>query len=726
MSMESRRPRLSLDELRRLRWGLGGALMLLATVTVFYLDVDSEGVAAAALAGILLGLVRPDLPARVPLWAHRLAFPAIVLFFAGDLWLTAQVLPSMVRLDLLLMLYRGITYRQRRDDLQAVVLGLFLVVVAGVLTVSIAFAAQILVFTGCALALLLVTTLVQSAEGDAPPRPSGVPSWASGVGWGRLLKSVRAVTDWRLVALGSVLFAAVVAVSGLLFLAIPRFQLENSLFLERFITRHSRTGFSDTIRLGDVTEIDQDDGIALNVDLSDPALASPQPYWRMVVLDDYRDGVFRMSAEMRRAELPREWTDYALRGGRRPTPGSGTWTFYLEPGVSRYLPLVGHFETLRFREPQNFRVSTDLGIVALRDEPASMLAYRVEGMDARSEVLRDPGFAMRWKHSGIPAGIPLQIRLPLTPGDVSALSTIEKELAGPLRSASASPPDVAAFAERASQWLRNRHAYSLAPHIPGGEGDPIVRWMVSSEAGHCELFAGSLVLLARGAGLPARVVTGFKGGSWNAYSKNFMILNSDAHAWAEIWDDGRGGWLRADPLSAAAGPLGAASESETSQVRPINRSWSARWASLRVFWYRRIVDFDQRSQIDALRALKAATEDSGRRLRGGLGSWGAAVRSALAGPWRTRRIAAVLGAAAVIAAGTALLRRGAWRLAGVGGKDPVRRHAGRWLARVARDSPVVPDLQRLRYGRRETWPDPGAVFGRARRSAREGSGRASR
>ena len=51
--------------------------------------------------------------------------------------------------------------------------------------------------------------------------------------------------------------------------------------------------------------------------------------------------------------------------------------------------------------------------------------------------------------------------------------------------------------------------------------------------------------------------------------------------------------------------------------------------------------------------------------------------------------------------------------------DPVRRTAGKWLGRLrqkSEDSDVVPDLQRLRYGRRETWPEPRAVFKRARKA----------
>ncbi len=64
--MESRRPRLSLDELHLLRWLLGGVLMLLSIATVFYLDIDSEAMAAAAMAGVLIALVKPSWPGAGP------------------------------------------------------------------------------------------------------------------------------------------------------------------------------------------------------------------------------------------------------------------------------------------------------------------------------------------------------------------------------------------------------------------------------------------------------------------------------------------------------------------------------------------------------------------------------------------------------------------------------------------------------------------------------------
>ena len=577
--MEKKSPPLSLDELLQLKWLLGGVLTLLAAWTVFYLDLEAVWPVAVTTAGVLLGVVRPDWLARVPRLAHRLAFPGIVAFFVGDLWLTGEVLPAMVRLDMLLLLYRGVTYRKKRDDLQVVVLGLFLIVVAGVLTVSLAFAVQILAFMACALGFLLAVTLAEAAGAGAAENAPGVPGWAAHADWRRLFRRVREVTDWRVVALGAGLFAGVVALSALLFLAIPRFQIENSLFLERFISKKARTGFNDTVRFGEVTDIQQDNSVALSVDVSDRGQIPATPYWRMLVLDEYRDGGFRLSAGLRRAAFPVERTEAMLRGAAKPRLGAAVfWTFYLESGVSRYLPLPGPFELLRFREPQNHRFGRELGLVALRNEPVTMTAYRVEGMDAGG-ALADAEFAARFREqSANPrAAGALMLRTGVGETDRAALRRAGNEITG------GGQLPAAEFSHRAVAWLRERHAYSLQPKVPAGGGDALVRWMASGGGGHCELFAGSLVLLARAAGLPARLVIGFKGGTWNAYSNNFTLRNSDAHAWCEIFDAAAGAWLRADPTPGAAN-AGDEAKGEAALAARLDTSWSARFDSLRIFW----------------------------------------------------------------------------------------------------------------------------------------------
>jgi hypothetical protein len=416
MSMERNRPQLSRDELQQLRWLLGGVLTLISVWTVWYLEIDAWVLAGITTGAVLVTLARPDLPARLPPRVHKLAFPFIVAFFLWDLYSTAQWLPAVIRLDILLLLYRGSSYRKKRDDLQIIVLGLFLITVAGVLTVSLAFAVQILVFTATTLAFLFVITLAESAEGGldlpatagggqpelpAAPKPGSRPAWTE-VHWRKLARRLRMVADWRVLALGGALFVGVVAVSALLFLAIPRFQLDSGFFLDRFISKKSRTGFSDSIRLGDVIDIQQDNSVALRVDVSDPARVPAMPYWRMVVLDEYRDGQLRTSRRLRNELTLSAQTTSVVRDQLRTPPGPPvSWTFYLESGISRFLPLGGPFTVLRFREPQQVQSQRQLRMFALRNEPVTMTAYRIEGMVADGFVPdRSFGAALRKAQQG--------------------------------------------------------------------------------------------------------------------------------------------------------------------------------------------------------------------------------------------------------------------------------------------------------------------------------------
>ncbi|HEY0969231.1 MAG TPA: DUF3488 and transglutaminase-like domain-containing protein [Opitutaceae bacterium] len=732
MSTAIKRPQLNADELHQLKWLLGSVLATLSAWTVFFMEIDSWVLPGLVTLAATLAIWRPAWPARVPRLVHVLAFPGIVGYVIFDWYMSREILPTFIRLDLLLILYRLIGFRRRRDDLQLIVLGLFMVVVAGVLTVSLAFAVQIVAFTACALGFLLTITLAETA-GDPPAAAGGKgePRWAAQVNWRDLLARIRAVTDWRVVVLGGGLFAGVVVLSGLLFLAIPRFELNNSLFIDRLINRQTRTGFSDEIKFGEVTEIQQDEGIALSVDVVDRTQVPSMPYWRMVVLDDYTRGGFRLSPELR-SQLNRAASRTTrLRGTARFRRDTTDWTFYLEAGVSRYLPLMGNFNGLFFPEPQMVGLSDALRVVALRADPSKMTAYRVTGMEF-SAVLPDADLALK-RRAADPAALATGSALSLAEADRARLQAMATEITEGRRLTS---PE---FAVKASTWLGARHRYSLQSSLPAGAGDPVVRWLASDTPGHCELFAGSFVLLARQAGYAARLVTGFKGGTWNGYSNSYTVRNSDAHAWVELFDDQAGGWLRVDPTPGALtlddGTGG--DEGEAALQRIVDNSWSARLESLRIFWYRRIVNFDMNSQVELARTAKEAVEGTSRRMRDALEGFVASIKAWLARPWDSERIIGLGGLVAFAAAVIVAWRRlgrvwwQRWRSghARTAGADPIRREAGRLLARLslagggAVSSELRSELERLRYGPRSTWPHPQAVFRRVRvelrRSARK-------
>ena len=102
------------------------------------------------------------------------------------------------------------------------------------------------------------------------------------------------------------------------------------------------------------------------------------------------------------------------------------------------------------------------------------------------------------------------------------------------------------FNEKCIEWLHKRHKYTRQTQIPEDkENDPVIGWMTSEESGHCEYFAYSYVLLARSAGFPARVVCGFAGGEWDEKTQSWTNVQTDAHAWAEVFNGKE--WIRVDP-----------------------------------------------------------------------------------------------------------------------------------------------------------------------------------
>lgn len=733
--MATKPRQLNLDELLRLKWLLGGVTALVSLWTVFFLDIEALGLVVVASAVIGSTLAWPGLSGRVPAIVWRLAVPVIIALMAVDFYFSPDTLPVLIRLAMLLVLYRATAYRRKREDLQLLVLGLFLIVVAGVLTVAIEFAFLLLVFTACALGFLFVVNLVDAAAAGAVRTAEAETAWTR-LGWRAFFARLRAVADWRLLAFGSALFIAVVAMSGLLFLVIPRFELASGFFLDRYITRKSRSGFTDTVKFGDVTELIRDESVAMRVDLTDASGIRSNPYWRLVVLDEYLPDGFKVSAGLK-AELMRgERMAQVVRGrslGRRVEEVGGVWTFYIEPGVSRYLPLPGSFGVMRLRDLVPVQTSHGNRVVALRTEPMTMTAYQLEAVELGAELLdarlpqwleRAGAEAATVRTSGSARYDPLlMLRGPEGPQNEAVLQRIVGEITG------GAELSAGEFARRATEWLRTRHAYSLSVKIPPGSGrDDIVRWLDSNEPGFCEYFAAGFTVLARAAGHPARVVAGFHGGTLNAFENYIMVKNSDAHAWAEL-HDGRTAWLRVDPTPGNAGAV--AQSAAMQQAQEQDSSWSARLDSLRVLWYRRIVNFDSRQQAQMIEQVKTFTSSSSMVLKVRLDEIARRLKAWLARPWDTARVVRLGGMAAGVAAlawlaarlGTAAWRR--WERHSRPDYDPVRAMAGRWLGRIAQRGvrnaefqAVRQDLQRLRYGRRETWPEPRGVFKRAREAGR--------
>ncbi|MBC8113620.1 MAG: transglutaminase domain-containing protein, partial [Candidatus Saccharimonas sp.] len=86
--------------------------------------------------------------------------------------------------------------------------------------------------------------------------------------------------------------------------------------------------------------------------------------------------------------------------------------------------------------------------------------------------------------------------------------------------------------------LRDSRIYSYSLDTPPSDPkiDPIEDFLFNSRAGHCQYFASALGLMLRSVGIPARLVTGFKGGEQREDGR-LHVEKRFAHAWVEAWID---------------------------------------------------------------------------------------------------------------------------------------------------------------------------------------------
>ncbi|MBI4551887.1 MAG: DUF3488 domain-containing protein [Candidatus Latescibacteria bacterium] len=739
MSAAIKRAQLSYTELCQLKWMLGGLLTLVSLWTLLYVEVRSGLLVGITGAAILCAMAWPFWTERIPDLVWKFVTPALFVIITTDFLLSRpDIIPPLVRMIILLVLVRSVQGRRRREDLQLILLCLFMVMVAGVLTLSLTFGVQIFVFTPLAMGLLFLITLTENYErnGLSPARLWGA------FRWDRFLSRIWQAQDFRLFAIAAGLFAGVMVVTSLIFVLMPRFRLDQAIPFLNVSTTRSKAGFSDRIEFGDVVDIIADESIALRVDLTRNVEKPDSPYWRMVVLDEYDNGAFQVSASARSSALSFSRSYFRVPDSPEEIGKAGVWTFYFEGGISKFLPAVGLLRSLRFQNRQSVEFNDLLQTVNTARIHSKVLFYQVESLvqedslpgaaEDRNLIGKSPLAVEMSRSRGTPF-IPYPYTTLVVPGgprNIETLSGIVREITGD------QPLSAREFSARATAYLQQRHRYSLSSTIPTGDSDPLVRWLDSDQPGHCELFAGAFVLLGRRAGYPTRIVTGFKGGAWNGYENYYMVRNKNAHAWCEVFD-GYGFWFRVDPTP---GLDPAATDGTAGALSMIDRTWRAYLDSLRILWYRRIVNFNQEQQRELAGQLREASVGMVDTLRAGLRSLLASARAWIASLWSgsvwllALRLLVLMGALWVVVRWlprwiARLVRETGRRFGVEWSSDPIRQKAGRLLVRFRTTSPsriptgpmppeewdtVYRDLLTLRFGSRAQWPDPDGVFHQAR------------
>jgi transglutaminase-like putative cysteine protease len=418
------------------------------------------------------------------------------------------------------------------------------------------------------------------------------------------------------------LFAQGIPLATVLFLLFPR--LAGPLW-GLPVDAGNRTGLSDRMAPGTISELSLDDSVAFRVEFDGAVPLPKQRYWRGPVLARF-DG--------------REWSALERRPTHVPHPAGRTVSYLvtLEPSWKPWL----------------FALEMPAG-VPIPDVDPGPNAIAAAGVVTDDQRLLAPA----------PVTQPLRYRMVSAPGDGYAptgppdaeraenlqMPALPREqnprtlaFAAELRAAHANDAELV---RAVLLWFRTEaFYYTLAPPLYRGP-EPVDAFLFDGRRGFCEHFASAFVVLLRAAGIPARVVTGYQGGEVNPAGGYLIVRQSDAHAWAEALIDGQ--WRRVDPTAAVAPSriergLGAAlpasefvpllARLDQSLLKDLQLAWDA----FNYDWRRHVVGFNYAKQRSLWRdwsldrmppavvvALVAAL----------VAAWGAVTLAALA--WSRRR-----------------------------------------------------------------------------------------
>ena len=155
------------------------------------------------------------------------------------------------------------------------------------------------------------------------------------------------------------------------------------------------------------------------------------------------------------------------------------------------------------------------------------------------------------------------------------------------------------------------YTYTLEPGV-FGQNTADEFWF-DRKQGFCEHIASSFVILMRALDVPTRIVTGYQGGEFNSVGGFWVVRQSNAHAWTEIWQEGRG-WMRIDPTSAVApgrtgasqrlaAPQGVVAQTLSNLSPGFTAQIRATWEAINNAWNQRVLNYTQGKQLDLLKDI---------------------------------------------------------------------------------------------------------------------------
>jgi hypothetical protein len=469
---------------------------------------------------------------RIPRWLLTTLSLAIVVFALYRLDIQ-ELVTQMLEALLILLSIKLLEEKKVRDYMQIYTITLLLLSGSGLLSLNLIFFAFYLVL----ILLLTIAAILLTYYAQDPG----------------LVLPVNTIT--KIVTKSLLIPLLAIPLTFLMFVILPRTPYPLLNFLNR--PDKARTGFTDQVRLGAVSDIQEDSTVVLRANMD--RIDEKDLYWRGIVLE-YFDG--KSWVTMKKQSAPRSFPGQLSGRGIRQT-------VYLEPYGNTYL-----FSLDRpvFVAGQNIKRSQDL-TYSSTGHIDTRLKY--DAVSVLGESIWEDNIDEE-KYLQIPKNLSPRI-IKLAQG--MTMDTKEKTT------------------QAIFNYLRsNAFTYSLKG-LPDSR-NPLEDFLFETKSGNCEFFAAALAIMLRINGIPARLVGGYRGGYYNDVGQYYIVPQKYAHAWVEAYVKPKG-WVRLDPTPAAL-------DSFASLASGGNLlKFSILMDTLNYYWYVLVINYNLEKQFSILLKLRS-------------------------------------------------------------------------------------------------------------------------
>ena len=470
---------------------------------------------------------------RIPRWLLTTLSLAIVILALYRLNME-ELITQMMETLLTLLAIKLLEEKKVRDYLQIYAITLLLLSGSGLLSLNIAFFVfyLVIIFT-LTIAAILLAYYTQDSDLVLPQ--------------GTIVKIVTKSLIIPILA---------IPLTFVMFVILPRTAYPLLNFLNR--PDKARTGFTDQVRLGAVSDIQEDSTIVFRANME--KIDEKHLYWRGIVLE-YFDGSSWIRSKKRSA--PRSFP--GSLGGK-----SVKQTIYLEPYGNGYLFSL---DRPLFVAGQNIKKSQDFtySSTGYIDTRLKYEAISVLGDNIPEDAIDQTRY--------------LQLPKNLSPKIVK----LAKDL---------STDNHDKTIQRIIGYLQsNTFTYSLRA-LPSSK-NPLEDFLFETKSGNCEFFASALAVMLRLNNIPARLVGGYRGGYFNDVGQYYLVPQKYAHAWVEAYVKPKG-WVRLDPTPAVPGSAGFLSGAGGLQ------NFTILMDTLNYYWYVLVINYNLEKQFSI--ALKLRSE----------------------------------------------------------------------------------------------------------------------